>query len=95
MNRGEAVVERLAYKGAMPRLESGRYGVPREVILPTAEITLFGSQFSCPAQPEEHLRILYGNFREVEYSYVDAEAAVGRRQVDDVTASHNPGVEQG
>lgn len=81
-SHGEPVIERIAHKGGMPHTESGRYGVARELVLPTTEIALFGSQFSCPAKPEEFLRVLYGDFREVEYTYLEPAAALNRRLMD-------------
>ena len=82
MSHGEPVLERRSHKGAMPTTESGRYGVPPDVVLPTAKTAFLGGEFSCPGRPEEYLHILYGDFEKVEYSYVDATAAATRRQVD-------------
>ena len=82
MSHGEPVLERRTHKGAMPATESGRYGVPPDVVLPTAKTAFLGGEFSCPGRPEEYLHILYGDFEKVEYSYVDATAAATRRQVD-------------
>ncbi len=82
VSRGRAVLERGLLKGAMPLTESGGYGVAREIVLPTATIDFLGGKIACPNQPETYLGILYGDFEEVEYTYVDAAAAETRRQAD-------------
>ncbi len=82
MSHGQPVLERGLLKGAMPLTESGGYGVPREIVLPTATINFLGSNIACPNEPKTYLRALYGDFEEVEYTYVDAAAAETRRQVD-------------
>ncbi len=84
---GQKVMERPLLKGAMPQTESGRYGVPVEMIMPTCEIELLGKMVSCPRDSEAYLRTLYGNYTEVEYTYVDNQVACSRRNVDE--ASHN------
>jgi len=82
VSHGLPVLERGLLKGAMPSTESGGYGVAREIVLPTATIDFLGGKIACPNQPETYLRILYGDFEEVEYTYVDAAAAETRRQAD-------------
>ena len=82
ISRGKAVLERRSYKGTMPGTESGGYGVPQAVVLPTIPIPFLNGEFAGPNQPEVYLRVLYGDFRKVEYTYVDAEAAEARSQVD-------------
>jgi len=82
ISHGEAVLERRSHKGAMPATQSGGYGVPREIILPTSTVPFLGGDFSCPNQPEAYLHMLYGNFRKVEYTYVDAGPAKARAQID-------------
>ena len=47
-----------------------------------ATIDFLGGKIACPNQPEAYLRILYGDFEQVEYTYVDAAAAETRRQAD-------------
>lgn len=79
---GEAVVERRTRKGAMPATERGGFGVPQEIVLPTSKIPYLGGEFDCPNQPEAYLQILYGNFRKIEYTYINAEAANARTGVD-------------
>jgi len=68
----------------MPATESGGYGVPREIILPTSTVPFFNEEFSCPNQPEAYLHLLYGNFRKIEYTYVDAGPAKARARIDTV-----------
>ncbi len=82
VSHGQSVLERRFPKGAMPLTESGGYGVPREIVLPTATIDFLGGKIACPNKPETYLRILYGDFKQVEYTYVDAAAAETRRQAD-------------
>ncbi len=80
---GQKVMERSLLKGAMPQTESGRYGVPVEMIMPTSEIELLGKMVSCPRDSDAYLRTLYGNYTEVDYTYVDDEVAHIRRNVDE------------
>jgi hypothetical protein len=82
VSHGLPVVERGLLKGAMPVTESGGYGVPREIVLPTTTIDFLGGKIACPNKPETYLRILYGDFEVVEYTYVDAAAVETRRQAD-------------
>ena len=67
----------------MPQTENGRYGVPIEMIMPTSEIELLGKMVSCPRDSDAYLRTLYGNYTEVDYTYVDNEVAHTRRNVDE------------
>ncbi len=82
VSHGQSVLERRIPKGATPLTESSGYGVPREIVLPTSTINFLGGNIACPKKPETYLRVLYGEFKEVEYTYVDAEAAETRRQAD-------------
>ncbi len=79
---GQPVLERQLLKGAMPVMESGWHGVPKEIILPTSTINFLGDDISCPNQPETFLRVLYGEFQKVELTYVDADAAKARAEID-------------
>ena len=79
---GRSVLERILPKGAMPATESGCYGVQQEIVLPTSTIDFLGGAFACPSNPDAYLRVLYGDFEQVEYTYVDADAAETRRQAD-------------
>ena len=68
------------------------YGVPRESVLPTSTIKFLGSNFTCPRNSETYLRALYGDFEEVEYTYLDAAAVETRRQfnvVDKARMQHD------
>jgi len=84
---GQKVMERPLLKGAMPQTERGGYGVPVEMIMPTSEIELLGKMVSCPRDSDAYLRTLYGNYTEVEYTYVDDQVAYSRRNVDET--GHN------
>ncbi len=79
---GEAVVERRIGKGAMPATERGGFGVPQEIVIPTSKIPFLGGEFGCPNQPETYLGMLYGDFRKIEYTYIDTRAATTRTRVD-------------
>ena len=79
---GQPVLERQLLKGAMPVMQSGWHGVPKEIIFPTSTINFLGSDIPCPNQPEAFLKILYGNFRTVELTYVDKNAAKIRADLD-------------
>ncbi len=82
ISHGEAVLERPNHKGAMPATESGGYGVPREIVLPTSTVHFLGRDVACPNQPEAYLRVLYGDFNRIEYTYVDAGPAKARARID-------------
>ena len=81
-NSGHPVLERQLLKGAMPVMESGWHGMPKEIILPTSTINFLGSDIPCPNQPEAFLQILYGDFQTVELTYVDENAAKNRADID-------------
>ena len=81
-SHGRSVLERRHAKSALPLTESGGYGLPREVVLPTSTIEFLGGTFACPNKSESYLRVLYGDFKEVEYTFLDAAAAETRLQVD-------------
>ncbi len=82
ISHGEAVLERRSHKGAMPATESGGYGVPREIVLPTSTVPFLGRDVACPNQAEAYLRVLYGDFKKIEYTYVDAGPAKARARID-------------
>ena len=82
MSQGEAILERRSHKGHMPTTDSGGYGVPRDLVLPTSTINFLGRQTACPNRASDYLRVLYGNYNEVAYSYVDAGPADARRHLD-------------
>jgi hypothetical protein len=79
---GQPVLERPILKGTMPLTESGWYGVPEDIVLPTSTVQFLGYDTACPNRPEAYLRILYGDFEEVDYTFVDAAAAETRSQAD-------------
>ena len=66
----------------MPATENGGYGVAQGIVLPTSTISFVGGNIACPNKSETYLRVLYGDFEEVEYTYVEAAAAKTRRQAD-------------
>ena len=82
ISHGKAVLERHSRKGAMPATESGGYGVPREIVLPTSTLPFLGRDVACPNQAEAYLRVLYGDFEKIEYTYVDAGPAKARARID-------------
>jgi hypothetical protein len=84
ISHGEAVLERRSHKGAMPATESGGYGVSQEIVLPTSAVRFLGGDFACPNQTEAYLRMLYGDFKKIKYTYVDAGAAKARARIDTV-----------
>lgn len=43
--------------------------------------SLVGGDFACPNQSEAYLRVSYGDFKKVEYTYVDAGPAKARAQL--------------
>ena len=81
-NDDHPVLERKLLKGAMPVMQSGWHGMPTEIILPTSTINFLGSDIPSPNRPEAYLEILYGNFRSVELTYVDKNAAKVRADID-------------
>ena len=82
INHGEAVLQRHSHKGAMPATESGGYGVQQEIVLPTSTVPFLGAEVSCPNRPEDYLRVLYGDFDKIEYTYVDSGPAEARAGID-------------
>jgi len=81
-SRGTAVLERKIPKGTMPLTDSGNFGVPRDIVLPTSEIAFAGGDIACPNNSAEYLGLIYGDIREVVYTYVDDTAAETRRESD-------------
>jgi hypothetical protein len=77
-NHGVVVLERQSPKGVMPATENGAYGVPLELVLPTSKIIFEGSNIACPHDSDAYLRLLYGNFQEIEYTYINPAAARNR-----------------
>jgi hypothetical protein len=71
----------------MPATDSGGYGVARDLVLPTSTIAFLGRDFACPSRPEDYLHVLYGDYNQVVYSYVDTGPAETRRDLDAATAA--------
>ena len=69
--------------------QTGGYGVPLEIVLPTSTVPFLGGDFACPNQAEAYLRILYGDFKKIEYTFVDASPANVRARID---AAGNPSI---
>ena len=82
VSHGEAILERRSYKGAMPATESGGFGLAREIVLPTSTINFAGGTVACPNDPDAYLRVLYGDYGKVEYTYLDPAAAETRHQAE-------------
>ena len=87
MSQGEPVLERRPLKGRMPATDSGGYGVARDLVLPTSTIAFLGRDFACPSRPEDYLQVLYGDYNQIVYSYVDTGPAETRRDLDAATAA--------
>ena len=82
ISHGEAVLERCSHKSAMPATENGGYGVPRGIVLPTSTVPFLGRDVAFPNRTEAYFRVLYGDFRKIEYTYVDAGPAKARARID-------------
>ena len=82
VSNGQPVLERPILKAQMPMTESGWYGVPEEVILPTSTVRFLGVDIACPNHAEFYLHILYGNFEETKLTFVDDAAAEIRHLID-------------
>ena len=82
VSQGEPVLERRTCKGGLPLTESGWFGMPEEIVLPTSTIRFLGDEFPCPNQPQTYLRNLYADYQKVELTYVNAAAAETRRSAD-------------
>ncbi|MDP6058544.1 MAG: LicD family protein [Pirellulaceae bacterium] len=78
VNAGQPVLERFAPKGAMPATESGKYGVPVSLGLPTSQMSVFDRSVDCPQDPDVYLRLLYGDYTKIAYTYIDPQAAEKR-----------------
>ena len=66
----------------MPTTESGGYGVPQEIILPTSTVAFLDGDFACPNQSDAYLRMLYGDYEKIEYTYVDSGPGNARARID-------------
>jgi hypothetical protein len=86
ISHGEPVLERCTFKGVLPMTESGWFGMSEELVLPTSTIRFLGDEIPCPNQSQAYLHNLYGDFQEVELTYVNAAAAETRRAIDEVSS---------
>jgi len=86
IRHGQAVLERRSPKGAIPATENGACGLPEEIVLPTSTMPFLGGDFSCPNQTEAYLRMMYGDFEKIEYTYVATGPAKARARIDGVGA---------
>jgi len=87
ISHGEPVLERCTYKGVLPMTESGWFGMPKEIVLPTSTIHFLGDEIPCPNQPQTYLRYLYADYQKTELTYVNAAAAETRRYADEIPPS--------
>ena len=87
VSHGQSVLERQTYKGVLPMTESGWYGMPEDIVLPTSTIRFLGDDIPCPNQPQTYLRSLYADYQKVELTYVNSKAAEGRRSADDIPST--------
>ena len=78
VSEGNPVLERFTSKAGMPLMKNGKYGVPRDLILPTTNILLFDKTMPCPQNFDAYLRLLYGEYSKIEYTYIKPEAAEKR-----------------
>jgi hypothetical protein len=81
ISHGAAVLERRSPKGIMPDTEYGGYGVPLGIVLPTSKINFEGRNIACPKNSDAYLRLLYGDYEKIEYTYVNPIAAQNRSLV--------------
>ena len=51
----------------------------------TGTIELQGKMVSCPRDSDAYLQTVYGNYMEVDYTYVDNEVAHSRKGVDEAS----------
>ena len=87
MSHGHPVLERRTYKGLLPMTESGWYGMPEEIVLPTSTIRFLGDEIPCPNQPQTYLRNLYADYQKTEFTYVNSAAAETRRTADEISSA--------
>jgi len=81
-SNGNNVVDRFTSKGLLQKNRKGKFEMPSELVLPLSEISFAGRKVSCPAKPGDYLEAMYGNYTEVEYTWIEAVAANARRQID-------------
>ncbi len=84
---GQSVLERQSHKGVLPMTESGWYGMPEDIVLPTSTIRFLDDDIPCPNQPPSYLRILYADYQKAELTYVNSEAAKARSSADEIPST--------
>jgi hypothetical protein len=80
LSNGDRVIERFTKKARMPMTEDGKFGVPYELVMPTFQMSVFGESVFAPQDPDAYLQLLYGDYKTIEYTYVDPAAAKRRGQ---------------
>jgi len=75
-------VERFTTKGLLQKNRKGKFEMPSELVLPLSVISFAGRKVSCPAKPGDYIKAMYGNYTEVEYTWIKEDAANARRQID-------------
>ena len=81
VSHGQQVLERRSHKGAMSMTETGGYGIPQDIVLPTSTVHFLGGDIASPNQSKTYLGLLYGDFRKIEHTYVDAGPAQARAHI--------------
>lgn len=81
-SNGNNVVERCTKKGLLQKNRKGKFEIPLELVLPLSVISFAGGKVSCPAKPGDYLEAMYGNYTDVEYTWIEEDAANARRQID-------------
>ena len=79
---GNNVVERFTSKGLLQKNRKGKFEMPLELVLPLSVISFAGRKVSCPAKSGDYLEAMYGNYTEVEYTWIENDSANVRRQID-------------
>jgi len=87
VSHGQSVFERQTHKGVLPMSESGWYGMPEDIVLPTSTIRFLDDDIPCPNQPQSYLRYLYADYQKVELTYVNSETAEARRSADEIQST--------
>ena len=81
-SNGNNVVERFTKKGLLQKNRKGKFEIPSELVLPLSVISFAGRKVSCPAKPDDYLEAMYGNYTEVDYTWIKKDSANARRQID-------------
>jgi hypothetical protein len=83
---GKRVLERLTGKAGIPVNESGKYGIPYDLVLPTSRLSAFGDSVCVPQSPDAYLQLLYGDYTKIAYTYIEPAAAAKRRDSIDTNS---------